>query len=67
MTIAVGKVQGQGVLPFWLTSGRVLHAHPDKDYSLTDSASMVTIRVQGMNEALMRDAHFVQEGFALLP
>jgi hypothetical protein len=42
-------------------------ARPDKDYSLTDSASMVTIRAQAINEALMRDAHFVQEGFALLP
>jgi predicted nucleic acid-binding protein len=42
-------------------------ARPDKDYSLTDCASMVTMRAQGITEVLTRDAHFVQEGFILLP
>jgi predicted nucleic acid-binding protein len=42
-------------------------ARPDKDYSLTDCASMATMRAQGINEVLTRDAHFAQEGFILLP
>jgi predicted nucleic acid-binding protein len=42
-------------------------ARPDKDYSLTDCASMATMRAQGLTEVLTRDAHFAQEGFALLP
>jgi len=42
-------------------------ARPDKDYSLTDCASMATMRTQGLTEVLTRDAHFSQEGFTLLP
>lgn len=42
-------------------------ARPDKDYSLTDCASMATMRSLGLTEVLTRDAHFAQEGFALLP
>lgn len=42
-------------------------ARPDKDYSLTDCASMATMRAQGITEVLTRDVHFAQEGFALLP
>lgn len=42
-------------------------ARPDKDYSLTDCASMVTMRSRGLTEVLTRDAHFAQEGFVLLP
>jgi uncharacterized protein len=42
-------------------------ARPDKDYSLTDCVSMTTMRKQGITEVLTRDAHFVQEGFVLIP
>jgi predicted nucleic acid-binding protein len=42
-------------------------ARPDKDYSPTDCASMVTMRTRGITEILTRDAHFAQEGFRLLP
>jgi predicted nucleic acid-binding protein len=42
-------------------------ARLDKDYSLTDCVGMVTMRQQGITEVLSRDAHFVQEGFVLLP
>ncbi len=42
-------------------------ARPDKDYSLTDCSSMVTMRSRGITEVLTRDAHFAQEGFSLLP
>jgi predicted nucleic acid-binding protein len=42
-------------------------ARLDKDYSLTDCASMITMRARGITEVLTRDAHFAQEGFTLLP
>ena len=42
-------------------------ARPDKAYSLTDCASMATMRARGITEVLTRDAHFTREGFALLP
>ena len=42
-------------------------ARLDKDYSLTDCVSMVTLRRQGITAVLTRDVHFTQEGFALLP
>jgi predicted nucleic acid-binding protein len=40
---------------------------PDKDYSLTDCASMTTMRARGITAVLTRDAHFAQEGFTTLP
>jgi predicted nucleic acid-binding protein len=42
-------------------------SRPDKGYSLTDCISMVTMRREGLSEVLTRDAHFAQEGFALVP
>jgi predicted nucleic acid-binding protein len=42
-------------------------ARPDKDYSLTDCTSMVTMRAEGITEVLTRDAHFAQEGFVSIP
>jgi predicted nucleic acid-binding protein len=42
-------------------------ARSDKDYSLTDCASMVAMKARGITEVLTRDAHFAQEGFTLLP
>ena len=41
-------------------------ARPDKRYSLTDCASMNAMRREGLTEALTHDAHFTQEGFAIL-
>jgi uncharacterized protein len=42
-------------------------ARPDKEYSLTDCVSKVTLRQQGITAVLTRDVHFAQEGFTLLP
>jgi predicted nucleic acid-binding protein len=40
-------------------------ARPDKAYSLTDCASVVTMQERGIAEVLTRDAHFAREGFDL--
>jgi predicted nucleic acid-binding protein len=42
-------------------------ARPDKEYSLTDCASMATMRTRGISQVLTGDAHFAQEGFTSLP
>ncbi len=42
-------------------------SRPDKDYSLTDCSSMVTMKSRAISEVLTRDIHFAQEGFSLLP
>lgn len=42
-------------------------ARPDKNYSLTDCASMAVMKARGIAKVLTRDAHFAQEGFTLLP
>jgi predicted nucleic acid-binding protein len=39
---------------------------PDKEYSLTDCISMLTMRRLGIYEVLTHDHHFAQEGFAVL-
>ena len=41
-------------------------ARPDKEYSLTDCISMVTMRQEGITEVLTNDDHFAQEGFVKL-
>ena len=41
-------------------------ARPDKEYSLTDCISMVTMRQEGITEVLTHDDHFTQEGFTRL-
>jgi uncharacterized protein len=41
-------------------------ARPDKEYSLTDCISMVTMRQGGITEILTHDNHFIQEGFTIL-
>jgi len=41
-------------------------ARPDKEYSLTDCISMVTMRQEGITEVLTHDGHFTQEGFTIL-
>ena len=38
----------------------------DKEYSLTDCASMVIMRQRGIDEVLTHDHHFQQEGFKAL-
>jgi predicted nucleic acid-binding protein len=48
-------------------AGLELYAsRPDKEYSLTDCASMQTLRRMGLAEILTHDLHFRQEGFTLL-
>jgi predicted nucleic acid-binding protein len=39
---------------------------PDKQYSLTDCASMVIMRERGIDKVLTHDRHFQQEGFIAL-
>jgi uncharacterized protein len=41
-------------------------SRPDKGYSLTDCISMQAMHQEGITEVLTHDAHFAQEGFALL-
>lgn len=56
----------------WLTEGdfrqalALLHARPDKQYSLCDAASFVIMRRMNIREALTTDRHFEQEGFVRL-
>jgi uncharacterized protein len=38
----------------------------DKGYSLTDCASMLIMKEQGIQDALTHDRHFEQEGFCAL-
>ncbi len=40
--------------------------HRDKDWSLTDCASFLSMRDSGLTEALTRDHHFEQAGFKAL-
>ena len=39
---------------------------PDKQYSLTDCASMVIMKEKGIDQVLTHDHHFQQEGFIAL-
>lgn len=50
-----------------LSAGLKLHKErPDKAWSLTDCISFVTMRVEGLGEALTGDRHFTQAGFKAL-
>jgi predicted nucleic acid-binding protein len=55
-----------------LTSGQFRNAldlyrqRPDKQWSLTDCASILAMEEKGIGEALTYDNHFVQAGFAAL-
>ena len=40
---------------------------PDKAYGFTDCTSFVVMRRERMDRAVALDAHFGQEGFAVLP
>jgi len=40
--------------------------HQDKDWSLTDCASFLTMREKGITEAFAHDRHFEQAGFVAL-
>ena len=40
---------------------------PDKTYSFTDCTSFVVMRRERVTHAIALDAHFAQEGFAVLP
>jgi predicted nucleic acid-binding protein len=45
----------------------LLQQQRDKDYSLTDCISFVTMKSLGIHTALTFDKHFVQAGFKILP
>ncbi len=65
LTIATIQVVAQSRQSF-LAGLALYESRPDKAYSLTDCISMVTMREQGIAEALTHDAHFTQEGFTIL-
>lgn len=44
----------------------LLHARPDKTYSLCDAVSFVLMRERAIHDALSTDSHFEQEGFRKL-
>jgi predicted nucleic acid-binding protein len=50
----------------FLAGIELYRARPDKGYSLTDCISMITMRREGLTEALTNDRHFEQEGFRTL-
>lgn len=50
----------------FLAGIELYRARPDKGYSLTDCISMLTMRREGLTEALTNDRHFEQEGFRAL-
>jgi len=50
----------------FLAGIELYRARPDKGYSLTDCISMITMRREGLTEALTNDRHFEQEGFRAL-
>jgi predicted nucleic acid-binding protein len=41
----------------------LLHAQPDKTYSVCDAVSFLLMRERGLTEALTTDHHFAQAGF----
>lgn len=45
---------------------RLFAERPDKDWSLTDCVSFVTMQERGIAEALTADHHFTQAGFVAL-
>ncbi len=42
------------------------HQHADKEWTLTDCASFVTMRERGITDALTEDHHYEQAGFIAL-
>jgi uncharacterized protein len=42
------------------------HQHSDKQWTLTDCVSFVTMRGPGISDALTEDHHFEQAGFTVL-
>jgi uncharacterized protein len=50
----------------FLAGIELYRSRPDKGYSLTDCISMITMRREGLTEALTNDRHFEQEGFRAL-
>jgi uncharacterized protein len=46
---------------------RLMAAHADKEWSLTDCTSFVVMRALEIRQALSLDDHFTQAGFLVLP
>jgi predicted nucleic acid-binding protein len=44
----------------------LFHSRPDKEWSLTDCTSFITMQQNGLTEALTADHHFEQAGFAAI-
>lgn len=59
------KVVGQSTMSF-RDGLKFFRSRPDKEYSLPDCVSMVTMRLQDISEVLTSDRHFEQEGFRRL-
>ena len=45
---------------------RLYERRPDKEWSLTDCASILIMQAEGIDEVLSHDIHFVQAGFKAL-
>lgn len=56
-----------GANPQLFEAGATMHRqHADKEWSLTDCVSFVTMRQNGIQKALTHDYHFEQAGFEAL-
>ena len=72
-TIAARRVmqiyQSTTVIPQSAQSFRagftLYQSRPDKEFSMPDCISMVTMRQEGIIEILTHDGHFTQEGFTV--
>jgi predicted nucleic acid-binding protein len=53
-------------LPLYEQGLLLYEARPDKQWSLTDCISFVTMKRDGINDALTADHHFEQAGFVAL-
>jgi predicted nucleic acid-binding protein len=67
-----GILNDPGIVVLWQSHDsfrkgyELYRARLDKQYSLTDCVSMVTMRREGITETLTHDRHFEQEGFVRL-
>ena len=65
--LASDEVEIKRLTPYLFEQAFELYKqHRDKDWSLVDCISFVTMREAGMSQALTFDRHFVQAGFEVL-